>query len=150
MADRLDDAEFDDAPGEQAQGPRGVALRRRPEAQGDDLGLLLAVEQLGDRRVVALLAVEGQVETLEHAAAAHVLDRGGAAATGLGDLGIDPGIGPVDVGEQQDVGATRLLASGAEPLQGVLAQRAFLVREPDDILLPGHGGASLEADMLTC
>ena len=77
----------------------GVALRGRPEAQGDDLGLLPAVEQFGNRRVLALLAVEGPLEALEHAAAAHVLDRGGAAATGLGDLGIDPGIGAVGVGE---------------------------------------------------
>lgn len=62
VADRLDDAEFHDPPGEQAQRPRGVAPRRRPELQGDNPCLLPAVKQLGDRWGVTLLAVEGPLE----------------------------------------------------------------------------------------
>lgn len=138
MADRLDDAEFDDVPGQQAQEPGAVAFRGRAEAQGDDLGLLLAVKQLGSRRGGAALAVEDLREALEHAAAAHVLDGGDAAAAGLGGLAIGPGTGAVGVGVQQDAGAAGLLAGTAEPLHGVLATRAFLVREPDDLLLE-HG-----------
>ena len=148
MADRLDDAEFDDVPGQQAQGPGAVAFRERAEAQSDDPGLLLAIEQLGGRRGGAALAVEGLREALEHAAAAHVLDGGDAAAAGLGGLAISPGVGAGGGGVQQDAGAARLLAGAGEPLQGVLANRAFLVREPDDILLE-HGVSSSEADSLT-
>ena len=82
-----------------------------------------------------MLSVECSLEALEHIAAAHVLDRVGAAATGLGDVAIDPGIGAVDVSAQQDVGAARLLAGGTVPLQCILAQRAFLV---DHAVLPAR------------
>ncbi len=49
VADRLDDPQLDDPARQQAQRPVRVALRGRPQTQGDDLGLLFAVEQLLDR-----------------------------------------------------------------------------------------------------
>ena len=49
---------------------------------------------------------------------------------------------------QQDAGATHFLAGTAEPLHCVLANLAFLVRKPDDVLLE-HRGSSFEADSLT-
>lgn len=75
------------------------------------------------------------------------LGCGDAAAADLGGLAVSPGIGAGGVGVQQDAGATRFSAGTAEPLNDVLANLAFLVRKPDDVLLE-HECSSFEADSL--
>ncbi len=61
MADRLDDLQRHGALGEQTQRPVGKPLRRWTEAQGDDLGFLLAVENLAADTALGL-TVEGDTD----------------------------------------------------------------------------------------
>lgn len=55
---------------------------------------LVAVERLGGRREVAALSVEDALGALENAEGADDLHRGSAAASGLGELAINPSSGP--------------------------------------------------------
>ena len=108
MADRRHDFQFHDLVGQQPQTPVGEAFRRRPQACGDDLRFLLAVEQFGPWRLGTWLAVEGEVEPQRHEAFANVLHRLGAAADSLGDLGVGPRRS-VHICLQQDLGTANLL-----------------------------------------
>ena len=76
-------------------------------------------------------------------AAAHVLDCGGAAATGLADLAINPIPGAVRISKHEDAGVAHLLSGASEPIYGALKIRTFLVREPTTYVLVGMGPARL-------
>ena len=134
MADRRHDFQFHDLVGQQPQTPVGEALRWRPQACGDDLRFLLAVEQFGPWRLRAWLAVEGEVEPQQHQSFANVLHRLGAAADGLGDLGVGP-VRTVYICLQQDLGAAHLLGGTLELLDHLRQCGPFLSGETDDILL---------------
>ena len=79
MADRLDNRQLDNPARQQAQRPVRVALRGRPQTQGDDLRLLFAVQPLEARGQRPPFACQRPLEPLLHASLPNVLDRLGPA-----------------------------------------------------------------------
>ena len=134
VADGAHQSQFHDMSGQQPQRPVRVALWWRAETRRNQPCLLLAVKQLGNRRGTALLAAKREIETLQDRPFAHVLDRLDPTMEGLGDLSVRPARS-VGVDLQQDPSAPRLLAAALEASDCVFADAAFLVREPDNVLL---------------
>jgi len=107
---------------------------------------LLAIQNLRRRRHRALLTIERFSEPLLHQPLANVLDRLGAASKRLGDASIGPSR-PVRICLEKDLGSFDLLAAAAELLDDLLKFFAFLIVQPNDILLlhgtppcsPQHG-----------
>lgn len=90
MADGLDIAEFDHLVGQQAQGPPGMTRGGRTTAQGHQVRLDLAVEELLAGRLTRL-AVEHHVEAIVDEALPEAFDRAQADAEALGDAFVGPG-----------------------------------------------------------
>ena len=139
MADRLDDLQLDDPARQQPQRPVGIALRGRPQTQGDDLRLLLAAEQFRDRRGVPPLSLQHPLEAFQHASLANVFNGLGAARQGVGDLLVGPRRS-VRIRLQEDLSTAHLLAAAVELPDCLLTDLAFLVGESDDILFL-HGNS---------
>jgi hypothetical protein len=107
---------------------------------------LLAIQNLRRRRRRALLAVERFAEPLLHQPLANVLDGLGAAPKRLGNASIGPSW-PIGIGLEKDLGSFDLLAAAAELLDDLLQFFAFLIVQPNNILLlhgtppcsPQHG-----------
>ena len=102
--------QLDDLASQQPQRPVGVALGRRPESHGDDLGLLLAVEKFPSRRAACdWLALQRLLKASLDEPLPNVLHRLGAASKRLGNPPVRPRRA-VRVRLQQDLGPTHLLA----------------------------------------
>jgi hypothetical protein len=134
VADRVHDLQLHDLVRQQPQAPVGEPLGWWPQPQRDDLGLLLAVERLGARRVLAGLAVESDLKAQRHEPLADVLDGLGATANGLGDLRVGPGR-TVGISVQKDLRAAHLLGRALELLDHRRQRDPLGIREADDILL---------------
>ena len=140
MADRLDDRQLDDPPRQQAQRPVRVALRGRPQTQGDDVSLLFAVEQFRDRGELPPFSFQRLLEPLQHASLANVLDGLGAARKGVGDPLVGPRR-PVRIGLQENLSAAHFLAAPVELAERLLTDLAFLCRESNDVPFLRHGNS---------
>ena len=138
VADRRRDPQLDHAAGQQSQGPVRIARRRRPQSQGDDLRLLLAVEHLRDRGLGPPGAVEGLAESPLAEALPDVLDRLGAARERLGDPRVGP-VRAVDVRLQEDLRPPDLLRGPLQLLDDLSELGPLRVGQSDDVLLL-HGG----------
>jgi hypothetical protein len=134
VADRLHDAQFHDLPGQQAQRPVGIAGRGWAQTGGDDLGLLLAIEQLRGRRVRPLDAVERLLEAAFDQPLADVLHRLPATTEGVDDLRVRPA-GAVGVRLQKYLSAANLLAGALELLDDARELFPFLFRQTNHVLL---------------
>ena len=145
MADRRDDLQFDDPSRQQLQRPIRVVLRRRPEAQGDNPRLLLAIEQLRHRGRRAPLAFQRQGEALQHAPPPHILDRLRPARERVRDQAVGP-TRPVRIDLEQDPGKTRLLTASLALGDRLLSDLALLFREPHDVLLPHEDSSGARND----
>src|SRR5262249_52016402 len=126
--------QLDDLARQQAEGPMGIARRRRAQARGDDPGLLLAAEQLLDRWRLALEPVERLPEAALHEPLTDVLDGLPPTSERLGDPQVNP-VGAVRVRLQQDLGAPDLLAGPLQLLDHGRQLVPFLIRQPHDVLL---------------
>ena len=133
MADRLDDRQLDDRARQQPQRPVGIALRGRPQTQGDEVSLLFAVEQFGDRGGLPPFSFQRLLEPFQHASLANVLDRLGAARKGVGDLLIGPRR-PVRIGLQENLSAAHFLTAAVELSDRLSTDLAFLHCESNDVL----------------
>jgi hypothetical protein len=85
------------------------------EPQGDDLGLLLAVEHLAADPALGL-AVEGGLEPARHQPLPKALHRSRPTVERVGDLGVRP-IRPVRVGLEEDARSPSLLGRDPGSLQ---------------------------------
>ena len=132
MADRLDDRQLDDPPRQQAQRPVRVALRGRPQTQGDDVSLLFAVEQFRDRGELPPFSFQRLLEPSQHASLANVLDGLGAARKGVGDPLVGPRR-PVRIGLQENLSAAHFLAAPVELAERLSTDLAFLGCESNDV-----------------
>jgi len=137
VADRLDDPQLDDTARQQPQRPVRVALRGRPQTQGDDLRLLFAVEQLEARGQRPPLAFQRPLEPFQHATLANVLDRLGATRKGIGNLLVGPPRS-VRIGLQENLSAAHLLAAPLELADRLSTDLAFLGGESNDVLFLRH------------
>jgi tetratricopeptide (TPR) repeat protein len=85
------------------QGPACASLGRFGTGQGDQFGLLLAIENSGHRRRRSLLAVQHRRKALLHQLLAHPVDRGRVGIQSPDDLVVTPSSAGVrDIGLQQD------------------------------------------------
>ena len=92
MADRPDDRQLDDPARQQPQRPARVALRGRPQTQGDDLRLLFAVEPLeaqGATAAVSMYALVGGVNNTVSTGLASVNKRIDDVNTRIDDVRVD-------------------------------------------------------------
>jgi hypothetical protein len=135
VADRFHDLQRHRALCEQTQGPVGKPLRRRPEAKGNDFGLLLAVEYLGAEPALGL-ALECDLEPFRHQAFPQSLNRARSTVERLSNLGVRP-VRAIGVGLQQDTRPPHLLSGDASLLQSG-KDLPLGIRQPNDILL-SHG-----------
>ena len=102
----------------------------RPRTQGDDVRLLLAVEQFRDRRDGPPLPLQRPLEAFQHAPLANVLHRLGAARQGVGDLLVGPPRS-VRIGLQENLSTAHLLAAAVELPDCLLTDLAFLGGESE-------------------
>ena len=112
---------------EQSPGGRGPRCEAMPGASCSPSSNLAEGE-------LVPLAVKCPLEALEHV---KVGTFSTAAAVDVGDVAVPPWSGAGDYGLRQDEGAAHRLVGIAEPVHSLLANRAFLVREPDEVLLRG-------------
>jgi len=136
-ADRIDDRQLDDPARQQSQRPVRETLRGRAQTQSDDLRLLFAAEQFGDRGRRPPFAFQRPLEAFQHAALANVLDRLGAARKGVGDPLVGPRR-PVRIGLQENLCTAHLLAAPLELADRLLTDLAFLSGESNDVLFLRH------------
>jgi len=104
MTDRLDDFQLDHFASQQPQTAVGIPLRWRPQAGGDDPGLLFAVEQFLRRGLAALPALECLVETMLDKALSNRLGRPRATREGIRNSCIRP-TRPIRICLEQNVSA---------------------------------------------
>ena len=117
--DGIDRLQLDELVGQQLHGPASLALRRRGAGDGDQAGLLGAVE-LAVLPAGGRAALDGLVQALLHELLADAGDGGGAGLQRLCDPVVGPGVG-IGVGLEQDAGAGDqrglALAGGGQALQ---------------------------------
>jgi len=87
---RLHDFQFHHLAGQQTQGPLAVARGRLAQTQGNNLGLLLAIEQFRRGGLLPLFAVQGDLEPLFDESLTHVLHGFRPAVQRFGNLGVGP------------------------------------------------------------
>src|SRR5262245_1278464 len=134
VTDGLNDPQFHHLPSEQAQCPVGITRGRRPQSGRNDPRLLLAVEQLLDRRSLALAAVKRLPKAALDEALPDILDGLDSAPERLSDTAIGP-VRSLDIGPQEDLGATNLLCGPLQLLDHGRQLVPLLGRQSDEILL---------------
>jgi hypothetical protein len=122
--------------GEQPECPVGKPFRRLPKPQGDDLGLLLAVEHLAADPALRF-ALEGDLEPFGHQAFAQALHGMRPTIEGVGDPGVRP-VRTVHIGLQQDAGPPHFLGRNSLLLQQPGQHLPLGVRQPNNVFL-SHG-----------
>ena len=137
MAERLDDPQLDDPARQQPQRPVRVALRGRPQAQGDDLRLLFAVQPLEARGQRPRFAFQRPLKPIKHATLTNVFNGLGAARKGVGNLLVGPRR-PVGIGLQENLRPAYLLTAPLELADRLSTDLAFLVGESNDVLFLWH------------
>jgi hypothetical protein len=119
MAAPLDQPQFDQAIGQQAQRPALRPLGRCTTRQGHQVGFHLPGKLLGGTRCHRLL-VERRLEAPRDKAAPHIADRVPMTAQGLGNGLIVEGVSVVTSQAQQNSGPRLCAGRGAaRPDQGV-------------------------------
>ena len=135
MADRGNDPQRHHLPRQQPRRPAPAAGRWRTQPQCDQLGLLLAVQQIRHRRAATLLAWQCQLKAPQHAPSAPVLDGLDTAAEGVSDPPVRPRRLPL---------ALRVGGLGFLPtLRAVPAQGAALAAGTPFANRSAHAAASL-------
>lgn len=136
MADGRHDLQRDGLFREEAEGPVGEAWRWWPQPQGNDLGFLLAVEDLPTDAPL-WLAVERKLKAVYHEALPHVFDGLCVAVKRVRNLGIGP-TGAIHIGFEQDPGTQHLLRRDPWLFDQTVQQLPLGLRQANNILF-SHG-----------
>jgi hypothetical protein len=123
-----------------------IAGWRLPQPQGDQFRLGGSVQQFGSGRRRPFLAHQGGLEAFQNELPAHVLHGPNSTAHGLADLVVIPAR-TVYVRLEQDHRSPQFLRLAFLVLDRRFADCAFLVREPNNILLV-HGNLLVTAEAL--
>src|SRR4051794_12214473 len=123
-----------------------IASWRLPQPQGDQFRLGGSVQQFGSGRRRPFLAHQGGLEALQDELPPHVLHGPNSTAHGLADLLVIP-TRTVHVRLEQDDRSPQLLRLAFLVLDRRFADCAFLVGEPNNILLV-HGNLLMTAEVL--
>ena len=89
MADRLHDFQRDGLFRQQSQGPVGESFGRWPQSQSDDLGFLIAVQDLSPNSTLRV-ATERDLKPLRHEPLPNVLYSLRATVERFGNLSVGP------------------------------------------------------------
>ncbi len=109
MTDRSHDFQFNHLPSQQAKRPVPIALGRRTESHGNDLGLLGTIEKFLRRRYLKLLSFQRLFKPSLDEPLPDIFDRLRPTAKRLGDSLIGPR-SSIRIGLKQILGTPHFLA----------------------------------------
>jgi len=104
----------------------GESWRRWSQPQGDDLGFLMAVENLATHAMLRL-AVEGDLKPFRHKPLPNVFDGFRATVEGVRDRRVGP-VRSIRIGLEQNASAKHLLSRYPLPLDQTVQQVSLTIR----------------------